>query len=297
MDDAAVAPDANAPSPSLPAVVPHRAIDAALVEKARRLRAPGPLRKHAPRLEADWRAYAAWCRKRGLFEPSPDPQLIGLYLAALASERQPGGKGSLNVRSIERRLAGLGWHFRQRGTPIDRQDPHIIEVLAGIRRQHGRPPFQKEPVLSGDVLAMVDTLGLDLRGLRDRPGGRADPEGAQSADHARGRGEPPAQDAGAVGLRPAHPAAVLQHPDGQGHGRGRIQPLHGTAALSERDYVHRAVDRADLIIAIGHDTIEKPPFIMGEGGPQVIHVGYTPANVEEVYFPQAEVVGDVGPSA
>ena len=33
---------------------------------------------------------------------------------------------------------------------------------------------------------------------------------------------------------------------------------------------------------------------MGEGGPQVIHVGYTPANVEQVYFPHAEVVGDVG---
>src|SRR4051812_40726623 len=63
-----------------------------------------------------------------------------------------------------------------------------------------------------------------------------------------------------------------------------------------RGNVHRAVDRADLIIAIGHDTVEKPPFLMGAGGPQVIHIGYTPANVEEVYFPQAEVVGDVGPS-
>ena len=70
----------------------------------------------------------------------------------------------------------------------------------------------------------------------------------------------------------------------------------GTAALSERDYVHTAIDQADLIIAIGHDTVEKPPFIMGPGGPTVIHVGYSPANVEEVYFPQAAVVGDVGPS-
>ena len=70
----------------------------------------------------------------------------------------------------------------------------------------------------------------------------------------------------------------------------------GTAALSERDYVHEAIDAADLIIAIGHDTIEKPPFIMGPDGPEVIHVGYTPANVEQVYFPHAEVVGDVGPS-
>ena len=67
----------------------------------------------------------------------------------------------------------------------------------------------------------------------------------------------------------------------------------GTAALSERDYVHEAIDKADLIIAIGHDTVEKPPFIMGPSGPKVIHIGYTPANVEQVYFPHAEVIGDV----
>jgi acetolactate synthase-1/2/3 large subunit len=70
----------------------------------------------------------------------------------------------------------------------------------------------------------------------------------------------------------------------------------GTAALSERDYVHRAIDRADLIIAIGHDTVEKPPFLMGPNGPLVLHVGYLPATVEEVYFPHAELVGDVGSS-
>jgi acetolactate synthase I/II/III large subunit len=70
----------------------------------------------------------------------------------------------------------------------------------------------------------------------------------------------------------------------------------GTAALSERDYVHEAIERADLIIAIGHDTVEKPPFIMGPSGPQVIHISYTPATVEQVYFPHAEVIGDLGPS-
>jgi acetolactate synthase I/II/III large subunit len=70
----------------------------------------------------------------------------------------------------------------------------------------------------------------------------------------------------------------------------------GTAALSERDYVHQAIDRADLIIAIGHDTVEKPPFFMGPKGPTVLHVGYLPATVEEVYFPHAQLVGDIGPS-
>ena len=70
----------------------------------------------------------------------------------------------------------------------------------------------------------------------------------------------------------------------------------GTAALSERDYVHEAIERADLIIAVGHDTVEKPPFLMGPGGPQVIHVSSMPAHVEEVYYPQTELVGDVGAS-
>ena len=83
---------------------------------------------------------------------------------------------------------------------------------------------------------------------------------------------------------------------GIGTSEGGTELWMGTAALTERDYVHEAIDRADVILAIGHDTIEKPPFIMGPKGPKVIHVGYTPANVEQVYFPDAEVVGDLGPS-
>ncbi|MDE3823778.1 hypothetical protein I7F13_16365 [Sinorhizobium meliloti] len=69
-----------------------------------------------------------------------------------------------------------------------------------------------------------------------------------------------------------------------------------TAALSENDDVHEAVDKADLIVTIGHDTCEKPPFIMTKDGPKVIHIGYQPAPVEQVYFPQKEVIGDIGAS-
>jgi acetolactate synthase I/II/III large subunit len=83
---------------------------------------------------------------------------------------------------------------------------------------------------------------------------------------------------------------------GKGSVAGGSGLYMGTAALSERDYVHWAIDRSDLIIAIGHDTVEKPPFLMGPKGPIVLHVGYLPATVEEVYFPHAELVGDVGPS-
>jgi acetolactate synthase-1/2/3 large subunit len=82
---------------------------------------------------------------------------------------------------------------------------------------------------------------------------------------------------------------------GKGAVTGGSNLYMGTAALSERDYVHQAVDHADLIVAIGHDTIEKPPFLMkAAGGPKVIHIGYQSANVEEVYHPDAEVIGDIG---
>jgi len=81
---------------------------------------------------------------------------------------------------------------------------------------------------------------------------------------------------------------------GKGAVTGCARLYVGTAALSERDYVHDAIDHADLIISIGHDTIEKPPFIMrGEGNRKVIHIGYISATVEQVFHPDAEVVGDI----
>src|SRR4051794_22574499 len=83
---------------------------------------------------------------------------------------------------------------------------------------------------------------------------------------------------------------------GKGAVTGGSNHYMGTAALSERDYVHQAIDQADLIISIGHDTVEKPPFIMDKNGPTVIHVGFISANVEQVFFPHAEVIGDIGAS-
>ncbi|MEM9352676.1 MAG: acetolactate synthase large subunit [Planctomycetota bacterium] len=70
----------------------------------------------------------------------------------------------------------------------------------------------------------------------------------------------------------------------------------GNAALSAGDFVHRAIDHADLIINVGHDVIEKPPFFMHAGGVQVIHVNFFSAKVDPVYSPQVEVVGDIANS-
>jgi len=47
---------------------------------------------------------------------------------------------------------------------------------------------------------------------------------------------------------------------------------------------------------VGHDVIEKPPFFMEKGGTKVIHINFSPAAVDEVYFPQLNVVGDIASS-
>jgi len=70
----------------------------------------------------------------------------------------------------------------------------------------------------------------------------------------------------------------------------------GNTALSSGDFVHRVIDRADLIINVGHDVVEKPPFFMDSDKQQVIHVNFETAAVDPVYFPQLEVVGDIANS-
>ncbi|MEF8822481.1 MAG: acetolactate synthase large subunit [Desulfohalobiaceae bacterium] len=81
-------------------------------------------------------------------------------------------------------------------------------------------------------------------------------------------------------------------------GKGVVDERHeqhlGTAALSSEDYIHCAIDKADLIINVGHDLAEKPPFLMHRRGKtSVIHINYSPAQIDDVYFPQHEVIGDI----
>lgn len=68
----------------------------------------------------------------------------------------------------------------------------------------------------------------------------------------------------------------------------------GNTALSDHDFVHRVVGAADLIINVGHDVVEKPPFLMhADDQRKVMHVNFDSAVVDPVYFPQLEVIGDI----
>ncbi len=81
-------------------------------------------------------------------------------------------------------------------------------------------------------------------------------------------------------------------------GKGVLDERHpkylGTAAITQGDYLHCAIERADLIISVGHDVTEKPPAIMGhDETSHVIHMNFYQAEVDDVYFPTLEVIGDL----
>jgi len=80
-------------------------------------------------------------------------------------------------------------------------------------------------------------------------------------------------------------------------GKGVVDERHprfvGNAALSTGDFVHRAFESADLIVNVGHDLSEKPPFLMVCGSTEVIHIDYRSAEADALYFPQLEVIGDI----
>ena len=118
---------------------------------------------------SDWRHFIAWRSRQGLEHRPIDPQTVGLYITACASGAASSDRKPNSVATVERRLSALVWNCAQRGQPLDRKDPHVATVLAGIRNTHASPPRQKEAVLPEDVVAMLETLDRGwLRGLRDR---------------------------------------------------------------------------------------------------------------------------------
>ena len=74
----------------------------------------------------------------------------------------------------------------------------------------------------------------------------------------------------------------------------RLPQSIGTAALTENDYIHRAIAESDLIVSIGYDVVEKPTSILGPQGTPTIHVNFFASTIDDVYAPRLEVIGDIG---
>lgn len=74
----------------------------------------------------------------------------------------------------------------------------------------------------------------------------------------------------------------------------RIPQFLWTAALTSNDGIHRAIAQADLILAIGHDSIEKPTHHFEDKSIPLVHINFTPADYNELYRPSLQILGDIG---
>lgn len=77
----------------------------------------------------------------------------------------------------------------------------------------------------------------------------------------------------------------------------RLPQYIWTAALTSHDYIHDIIRQSDLIIAVWHDTIEKPTHIIQKNNSSnttdVVHVNFTPAQYDELYKPSLQIIGDI----
>lgn len=127
----------------------------------------------------------------------------------------------------------------------------------------------------------------------------------ENAAQALSRARSPLIMLGVAAERPGVPEAVRSLIDatgipfcctwmGKGVGDERSDLFVGSLTMPGMDYVGAAAAKADVILNVGHDIMEKAPFLMSADRRQtVIHVNTFPAHGDAIYFPQLQVVGDI----
>lgn len=115
--------------------------------------------------EAAWSHFAAWCRAQDQDPLPAHPVLVAGYLAAEAAR-------GMSPSFVQLKLSAIGWRHRQAGRQppqLTEQGAVIAEILAGIRREHGRPPSRKSAADADIVRDVLHAIrGQGLREVRDR---------------------------------------------------------------------------------------------------------------------------------
>ncbi|MDG2072019.1 MAG: acetolactate synthase large subunit [Pseudomonadales bacterium] len=67
-----------------------------------------------------------------------------------------------------------------------------------------------------------------------------------------------------------------------------------TIGLQAKDYTYLAIEAADVIITLGFDMVEYHPRLWNPNGDKtIVHADFLPAEIDENYHPEYEIVGDL----
>ncbi len=69
--------------------------------------------------------------------------------------------------------------------------------------------------------------------------------------------------------------------------------LHATG-IHRHDYVNCGIDKADLIITLGYNIVEYPPYVWNKDlNKKIINIDFAEAEADKYYNPDIEVIGDI----
>lgn len=133
-----------------------------LAEQARRFIEGAKAENTRRAYRSDWRHFETWCLAQRLTALPAKPETVTLYMTALAADHKPA--------SLTRKLTSISRAHEAAGfaSPASMQHAVVSETIKGIRRSLGTAQPGKEPLLTADVIAMLDALDEGLLGIRDR---------------------------------------------------------------------------------------------------------------------------------
>ena len=67
-----------------------------------------------------------------------------------------------------------------------------------------------------------------------------------------------------------------------------------TTGIHRRDYVNCGIDRADVIITIGYNIVEYPPYVWnGDLSKKIINIDFAEEESDKYYNPDINIIGDI----
>ena len=163
--DGQIVVPATPAGPTLPAIAPDTA--ARIAESVASARAAGPRRTYA----SAWRAFTTWCTREGHTALPAHPVTVAAYLVACADTVTEAGERAYAPATLAHRLAAIAHHHRQSGHPNPTGDDLVRQAMSGIRRGYAttgqRPRSPRAPLLTADIVAIVDKARADCQGWAD----------------------------------------------------------------------------------------------------------------------------------
>ena len=117
--------------------------------------------------EKGWQCFVSWCQGVDLVPRKARSDDVVRFLVAMASESRTGGGKPLALNTLRLYRSGLNDRWRSVGLLSPASAKIVDEVLQGLARLRGDTPRRVKALREYQILAMLESCGRGLHGIRD----------------------------------------------------------------------------------------------------------------------------------